>query len=119
MDVWEIDRIRPTPSHPEVLRSDEGVARCIALAIRRDEKLGEHEVHEHAWLMVLDGLLDVESGGENIEAGRGTLLHFDPAERRTISAKTDATMIYMLAPWPGVGHPSLGAAVGTDSASRP
>jgi hypothetical protein len=35
VEVWEVDRIRPEPSRPEVLRSDDGAARVIAMAIKR------------------------------------------------------------------------------------
>lgn len=106
MEIWEVDRLRPEPSRPVVLRSDEGAARVIALALRQDEVLGEHQVHEHAWLMVLDGDLEITSGSETQSIGSGSMVHFDPAERRTVRASSDASMLYLLAPWPGVGHPS-------------
>jgi hypothetical protein len=105
MDVWEVDRLRPEVSRPEVLRSDDGAARVITMAIRRDA-VQVHEGYEHGWLMVLDGLLELTSGAETSEIGRGTLVHFDPYERRKVVAKTDVTVIYLLAPWPGPGHPS-------------
>jgi quercetin dioxygenase-like cupin family protein len=106
MDVWELARLSPERGHPEVLRSDDGVARVIALMLPEGDQLAEHQVHEHAWLSVLDGALEVTSGSEVREAGRGSLLHFDPGERRELRAKTDTRMLYMLAPWPGAGHPS-------------
>ena len=105
MDVWEVDRLRPEPSSPEVLRSDDGVARVITMAIRRDV-VQEHAGYEHGWLMVLDGRLEISIDGVSTELGRGTLAHFDPYERRIVTAKTDVTVIYLLAPWPGPGHPS-------------
>jgi hypothetical protein len=105
MDVWEVDRLRPEPSSPEVLRSDDGAARVITMAIRRDD-VQEHAGYEHGWLMVLDGLLEISIDGVSTDLGRGTLVHFDPYERRRVTAKTDVTVIYLLAPWPGPGHPS-------------
>ena len=105
MDVWEVDRLRPQPSSPEVLRSDDGAARVITMAIRRDD-VQEHAGYEHGWLMVLEGLLEISIDGVSTELGRGTLVHFDPYERRKVTAKTDVTVIYLLAPWPGPGHPS-------------
>jgi hypothetical protein len=75
------------------------------MAIRRDE-VQEHEGYEHGWLMVLDGLLEIVCDGVTTEGGRGTLVHFDPYEHRKVTAKTDLTVIYLLAPWPGPGHPS-------------
>lgn len=109
MDVWEVDRLRPEPSRPQVLRSDDGAARVIALTLLRDQHLTEHQVHEHAWLMVLDGELEITCGSEVREVAQGSMLHFDPAERRSVKAVTDVTILYLLAPWPGPGHPTLAA----------
>jgi quercetin dioxygenase-like cupin family protein len=109
MDVWEIARLSPAPGHPEVLRSDDGAARVIALSLAPGDLLGEHQVHEHAWLFVLEGTLDVTSGSEVREVGAGSLLHFDPAERHEVQANTETRILLLLAPWPGPGHPSLRA----------
>jgi quercetin dioxygenase-like cupin family protein len=108
MDVWQVDRLRPEPSRPEILRSDDGAARVIALALRRDELLNEHQVHEHTWLMVLDGALEITSGSDRQEVSRGCIVHLDPAERRAVRATSDSSILYLLAPWPGPGHPSFG-----------
>jgi len=107
MDVWEMAGLSPEPGRPEVLRSDDGAARVIALALQKDDLLSEHEVHEHAWLAVLDGQLEVSSAADMRQVGRGSLLHFDPGERHEVRARTDARVLLLLAPWPGVGHPSL------------
>jgi len=55
---------------------------------------------------VLDGQLEVSSGSDTRQAWRGSLLHFDPGERHEVRAKTDTRILLLLAPWPGVGHPS-------------
>jgi hypothetical protein len=109
MDVWEVDRLRPEVGRPQVLRSDDGAARVITMAIPRGHTQ-RHEGYEHGWVMVLDGLLEITSGDVTTELGRGTLAHFNPYERRKVTAKTDTTVIYLLAPWPGHGHPSSAAA---------
>ena len=101
--------MRPAVGRPEVLRSDDGAARVITMAIPRGHTQ-RHEGYEHGWVMVLEGLLEVTSGDATTELGRGTLAHFSPYERRTVTAKTDATVIYLLAPWPGPGHPSTAEA---------
>ncbi len=36
----------------------------------------------------------------------GFLSPFEPNERRTVRALTDAGLVLVLAPWRGVGHPS-------------
>jgi hypothetical protein len=107
--MWKVDRLRPEPSRPEVLRSDDGVARVLTMAIKRGV-VQEHEGYEHGWLMVLDGVLEIACGGVTTDAGPGTLVHFDPYERRKVTAKTNLTVIYLLAPWPGPGHPSTAEA---------
>ncbi len=107
MDVWEIASLSPEPGRPEVLRSDDGAARVIALALNESEFLSEHQVHEHAWVSVLDGTLVVTSGADVQEVGRGSLIHFAPAERHEVYAKTYTRILLLLAPWPGAGHPSL------------
>jgi quercetin dioxygenase-like cupin family protein len=109
VEVWEVDQLRPEPSRPEVLRSDDGAARVITMVIRSDV-VQEHEGYEHGWLMVLDGALELTSNGETREVGPGMLVHFEPYEQRRVVAKTDTTVIYLLAPWPGPGHPSTAAA---------
>jgi quercetin dioxygenase-like cupin family protein len=107
MDVWEIAALSPEPGRPEVLRSDDGAARVIALALHENEFLSDHQVHEHAWVSVLDGTLEVSSGSDRREVGRGSLIHFAPGERHEVRAKTYTRILLLLAPWPGAGHPSL------------
>ncbi len=107
MDAWDIAGLSPDPGRPEVLRSDDGAARVIALTLPKNDLLSEHQVHEHAWLVVLDGQLEVSSGSETQRVGQGSLLHFDPGERHEVRAKADTRILLLLAPWPGAGHPSL------------
>ena len=107
MDIWQVDEIDPQPHQPVVLHSDEGAARVVAIALPAGEELGEHEVHEHAWLHVLRGAVSVETGGDTMEARAGALVHWAPQERHAVRATDDALLILLLAPWPGPGHPSL------------
>ena len=59
---------------------------------------------ESALLLVLDGAVRVEGGGESVEADAGTLFHFDPDERRSVTSGGGARLLLLLAPWPGEGH---------------
>ena len=54
MDTWDLRSLDVQPHQPQILRSDEGAARAIAIHLPAGEELQEHEVHEHAYLIVVD-----------------------------------------------------------------
>ena len=93
------------PHQPKVLRSDVE-ARVIAINLPGGEMLGDHQVHERAYLVVADGEVEVEQDGRSETGGPGFLAHFHANDRHEVRAKTDARLILILAPWPGAGHPS-------------
>ena len=105
MDTWDIASLDVEPHHPQVLRSDAD-ARVIVIDLPAGELLQEHEVHEHAYLIVVDGEVELEQGSGTHTAGPGTLTHWVPQERHEVRATTDARLLLILAPWPGAGHPS-------------
>jgi quercetin dioxygenase-like cupin family protein len=105
MDTWDIASLDLQPHQPEVLRSDDET-RVIAINLPAGEALKEHQVHERAWLVVADGEIDVEQGGQAVSGGAGFLAHFDPSERHEVRARSDSRLILLLSPWPGDGHPS-------------
>lgn len=105
MESWDIASLDLQPHHPQVLRSDEHT-RAIAINLPAGETLQEHETHEEAYLIVSGGQVELEQGGETVDAGTGFVAHFQPHERREVRAKGDSRLLLILAPWPGVGHPS-------------
>lgn len=106
MQSWDISRLDVQPHQPEVLASDDG-GRVIVLHLPAGERLQEHQVHEHAWLVVVAGAIEIsEPGGETVAGGAGSLAEFEPNERREVAATEDARLLLLLSPWPGVGHPS-------------
>jgi len=105
METWDIASLEVQPHHPEVLRSDDET-RVIAINLPAGELLQEHETHERAYLVVADGEIELEQGGESVTGGPGFLAHFKPQERRLVRAKADSRIALILAPWPGAGHPS-------------
>jgi quercetin dioxygenase-like cupin family protein len=107
MDSWDLTSIDVQPRSPVVLHSNEGAARVIALRLPAGEELQEHEVHEHAWLHVHDGAIEVQAEGAVQQLGAGGLVHWSPQERHLVRAVDDALLLLMLAPWPGPGHPNL------------
>jgi hypothetical protein len=62
--------------HHPQVLSSAGEMRAIAISLPGGEQLQEHQVHERAYLFVADGEI------------------------------TDSRLVLVLAPWPGVGHPS-------------
>ena len=105
MQTWDLLSVHaPNGTRdPLVLHSDEG-ARAVLIVLQPGQALGEHQVKENAWVTVLDGTLDITSGGETVQAGVGTTARFDPDERHTLSSPDGARVLILLAPWPGAGH---------------
>jgi quercetin dioxygenase-like cupin family protein len=105
MDHWDLRTLAVEPHRPLILHSTRGEARSIAIRLPAGEKLQDHEVHERAHLVVIDGEVEIESGSGSVTAGPGLLAVFDPHERHEVRAVTGARLLLVLAPWPGDGHP--------------
>ena len=101
-DLLEIDTPDGSRS-PVVLHSDDE-ARAVLIALEPGQSLGDHQVKEHAFILVVDGSTRVRAGDETREAPAGTLLRFEPDERHALSTESGARLLLLLAPWPGPGH---------------
>ena len=105
MESWDLKSVDIEPHQPRILASADD-ARTILLHLPEGEELQEHEVHERARVLVVDGDVDVtEVEGAPMSAGAGHLFEFEPGERRTIVARSGARLLMVLSPWPGDGHP--------------
>ncbi len=104
MEHWDLRTLGVEPHHPQILQSARGEGRAIAIHLPAGERLQDHQVHERAYLAVVEGEIDVEAG-ETVGAGPGSLFVFDPNERHEVTATSDARLLLVLAPWPGDGHP--------------
>lgn len=106
MQHWNVKELSaPDGSRsPAVLHSQNGESRVVAIHLQAGQELGDHQVKEAAVLVVLDGLVHVEAGGESVHAGVGSVFRFEPDERHAVSADGDARVLLVLAPWPGEGH---------------
>lgn len=106
MESWDLKTVEVEAHQPRILASAED-ARTILLRLPAGEELQEHEVHERARVIVVDGEVDVttEGGSDFASATAGHLFEFDPGERRTVVARSDARLLMVLSPWPGDGHP--------------
>jgi quercetin dioxygenase-like cupin family protein len=105
MEHWDLRALDVQPHQPRILHSARGEARSIAITLPAGEELQEHQVHERAYLVVIEGEVEVDDRRENITGGPGFAAVFDPAERRTVRATIDSRILLVLAPWPGDGHP--------------
>ena len=86
-----------------VLDSDEA-ARAVLIGLDPGQELGDHQVKEHAFVLVVEGAVRVEAADGTLEATAGTLFTFEPDERRSVSTESGARILLFLAPWPGEGH---------------
>lgn len=102
---WTLDSLDLQPHRPEVLHSVRGASRSIAIFLPAGESLNDHQVHEQAHLVVVEGAVEVEQNGETVSGGPGLLAVFAPNERHEVRATEDARLLLVLAPWPGEGHP--------------
>ena len=92
-----------TTSPPASIRAEPSTT-ISQPALAPGEELGEHQVRERAWLMVVDGSARIEAGGDVVEAGSGTLLTFEPDERHKVSSVDGTRIVMILSSWPADGH---------------
>ncbi|MHB8468183.1 MAG: AraC family ligand binding domain-containing protein [Gaiellaceae bacterium] len=114
MRHWKLEDVE-TPEgsrSPAVLHSQNGESRVVLIALHPGQALGEHQVREAALVLVVDGQVRVEAGDESVDAGPGSLFHFEPDERHAIASDAGGRILVMLAPWPGEGHYGAAAAAG-------
>ena len=103
---WDLRSLDVEPHRPLSLHSARGQARSVALHLPAGELLQDHQVHERAHLVVVEGEVEVSRGADDtVTGGPGFFAVFDPGERHAVRARDDARLLLVLAPWPGDGHP--------------
>ena len=115
MRSWDLLSLPAVPDAPEVdgdlpqtarVLSSSADARAIALHLPAGHSLPDHEVHERAWLVVVEGEVEIEAAdGATARGGSGLLIELDPRERHEVRAREEARLLLLLTPWPGPGHP--------------
>jgi quercetin dioxygenase-like cupin family protein len=103
---WNLQDV-PTPDgsrSPVVIHSQEGERRVVLIGLEAGQELGEHQVKEAALILVVDGEVRVDAGDESVDARAGGLFRFEPDERHTVTTRSGARLLLLLAPWPGEGH---------------
>jgi quercetin dioxygenase-like cupin family protein len=105
VNSWELTMLELAPRLPEILSSSDA-ARAIVLDLAAGESLADHEVHERAWLLVIDGTVEVATNaGERVRGVAGLLVELGPGERHEVFATSQSRLLLLLTPWPGSGHP--------------
>lgn len=105
MRTWDVKTVAAKPRQPEILSSTDE-ARAIAIDLPAGDVLQDHEVHERAWVVVIEGEVELTTtAGERILGAPGTLVEFFPRERHEVAALEDSRILLLLTPWPGSGHP--------------
>jgi quercetin dioxygenase-like cupin family protein len=105
MESWRLPEIAtPTGTRSPVVLKSEDEARAVLIGLDPGQELGDHQVKEHSWLLVVEGTVRVASADGEIEAPAGTLAHFEPNERHSVGSDGGAKVLLLLAPWPGPGH---------------
>jgi redox-sensitive bicupin YhaK (pirin superfamily) len=102
--VWRLNEIEmPDGTRSQVVLDSED-SRAVLIGLHPGQELGDHQVRERAWVVVVNGEIEVDSTDGTVSARTGTLLEFDPTERRTVRSPDGARLLLLLAPWPGPGH---------------
>jgi quercetin dioxygenase-like cupin family protein len=105
MKTWNLGELEAAGgARDPVVLSSGPEGRAVMIRLDPGQELGEHQVKEHAFVLVLDGRVRVEHAGETVDAPPGTLFTFEPDERRAVATDLGARILLFLAPWPGPGH---------------
>jgi quercetin dioxygenase-like cupin family protein len=105
VEAWNLPEIAtPNGSRSPVVLKSEDEARAVLIGLDPGQELGDHQVKEHAWVLVVDGHAEIKAGSDRIDGVTGTLAHFEPDERHSLRSENGAKILLLLAPWPGPGH---------------
>ena len=105
MQSWNLLELKtPGGTRSPIVMHSTDEARAVLIGIAPGQELGDHQVHERAYVVVVDGQVQIDAAGDSLEAGPGTLVRFEEKERRRVSSAEGARLLLLLAPWPGAGH---------------
>jgi quercetin dioxygenase-like cupin family protein len=105
VQTWRLPEIdTPDGSRSPVVLLSEDEGRAVLVGLDPGQELGDHQVKEHAWIVVVSGAAEVSASGETVAAPVGTLVHFEPDARHAVRSAEGAKILLLLAPWPGPGH---------------
>ena len=97
MEHWDLRTLDVAPHQPRILHSARGEARSILINLPAGEELQEHQVHERAYVVVIDGEVEL-AGTSGAAASRRCSTR---NERHAVQATTDSRLLLVLAPVAG------------------
>ena len=68
MRSWDLKGLQLRPHSPEILASSDE-ARAVVLEIPAGESLQDHQVHERAWVSVIDGEVEITTSDGETRGG--------------------------------------------------
>ena len=105
MRSWNLLEIEtPGGSRSPVVLHTDNEARAVLIRLDPGQELGDHEVKEAAFIVVVDGEVRVDAADGSLAARAGTVVRFEPQERHAVATDLGARLLLLLAPWPGRGH---------------
>jgi quercetin dioxygenase-like cupin family protein len=105
MQTWNLQELEaPDGARDPVVLSSGPEGRAVMIRLDPGQQLGEHQVKEYAFVVVLEGRARLGSGADAVDAEAGTLALWEPDERRQISSPDGARLLLLFSPWPGEGH---------------
>ena len=72
MEHWDLRTADVTPHQPQVLHSTRGESRSIVIHLPAGERLQDHEVHERAHVVVVEGEIEADGPDGSVRADRGS-----------------------------------------------
>ncbi len=105
MQHWDLlDLDAPDGTRDPIVLHSENEARAVLIVLSPGQSLGDHQVKENAWVVVVDGEVEISADGESHAGSVGTMVRFAPNERHALRSPNGARVLLLLAPWPGDGH---------------
>ena len=94
----------PDGSRSPVVLHSSAECRAVLIGLHPGQELGDHQVKEHAFIVVVDGTARIEAGEREARGRCRDDGRFEPDRAARGRERTGAKILLILAPWPGEGH---------------
>ena len=90
MQSWNLLELEMAEGAGAIVLHSHDEARAVLIGLNPGQALGDHQVHENAWLVVVDGQVEVGSERGDRRGGRRDLFRFDAHERHRVASREGA-----------------------------